>query len=252
MNYAKLIVATFVLVLVVVPSVAFISYQFGGTYANKVYPLNQAGNYLQTAQGWVVNTQKDVVNAEYWTALAWSEINKSDAASGIGSGSPYWLWPTPDQTYGYVDTLMEQATMALHNYTTTNGLLGNTTFAAWSSAVTAALSNADSAIGGNFSIAGGFLYGNEVSIVGTFLDLAIIPLALLLCWGHNWYIIAKQRREFEAARAAALGRRTAWLKAHPDAKGHPKDNNYSEGKFTSTYGKVQFWDEETKSWYVVD
>jgi len=170
---------------VVVPFGAYLGYQFGPVYNQEVYPLDQAKVYLNTAQSAAVPTASSPHVVAYYTLLAWADVNKSRAAVGVGNGSTCWLWPKPDQTFGYVNGLFVQTLDVTANYTA-GGLFNGTVFITWANLVGNLLGTAGSAItgenpGGDASIGGCLLWGNEGSVIGTVADIvSLIGLVSLL------------------------------------------------------------------------
>ncbi len=117
--------------LILFPVVCAINYQFGGTYQNKAYPLVQARQDLQLAENFVPASANGTL-AEVDLGLAL--INTSQHNTGVGSGSPCWLWPTPQQTFGYYQLGLSEVQQSIGSYIHgLNGAFHNSSFTSWSS-----------------------------------------------------------------------------------------------------------------------
>jgi hypothetical protein len=109
------------LVIVVVPVIGGVSYIFGGQYYHAAYPLKQANNWIQSADGLAgqppayQHPQSLALLIEKQTSLGWAFINQSDRATGVGNGSPCWFFAQPSQTYGYVNLMLSQTFTYLVN-----------------------------------------------------------------------------------------------------------------------------------------
>jgi hypothetical protein len=174
-----------VLCAIVVPAGAVIAYQFGPTYNQEVYPLDQANVYINTAQSSAIPTASSPHVVTYYTLLAWADVNKSKTAVGVGNGSTCWLWPKPDQTFGFVESLFAQTLSVNANYTS-GGLFNGTVFITWANLVGNLLGNAGNAIhGGNpsgdTSIGGCLFFGTETSILSAIADIVVMFVA--------WFVI---------------------------------------------------------------
>lgn len=129
LRYARRVLGVaLLLVLVVTPIAYVVDYQFGGTYTEKVYPLVESNDWLAAATAQI---PYDPAALEVDLQHAWSLVNDSDNASGLGAGSACWLWPIPTQTYGYVDSLMFQVLSAVNLYLASGGIFHNSTFTNW-------------------------------------------------------------------------------------------------------------------------
>lgn len=117
-----------IFLMAVMPIVGAIDYQYGGTYTREAYPLAQANDELTAALTYIPFNPFEIENN---TALAWAFVNQSDVATGVGTGAVAWLWPTPTQTFGYLDDLLNGTIQSMHAYIASGGLFKNTSVASW-------------------------------------------------------------------------------------------------------------------------
>jgi hypothetical protein len=238
----------------VVPIGLSLGYQFGPTYNQKVYPLDQAKVYINTAQSAAVPTASSPHVVSYYTLLAWADVNKSQSASGVGNGSTCWLWPKPDQTYGYVDGLFVQTLDVTANYTA-GGLFNGTVFITWANLVVNLLGNAGNAItgggpGGDASIGGCLFWGNEFSVLGTIAIIVAVVGGSLLIPSVLLYKEERERKRKQKAGNKARAARNEWLAAHPGNR-YPHDvgDNGSYEFFKDPVTGEQFCAVENQRYY---
>ena len=121
---ADIAVVMMLVSMVGVPVTGLVTYQFGHTYNQEIYPLDKASAYLDTAQSFVpANYNSTALNISY----AWALVNQSDKASGYGAGSPCWLWPVQSSSYRWVDIQLAQAHAETEYAAWHHQELGNTT-----------------------------------------------------------------------------------------------------------------------------
>jgi hypothetical protein len=178
---AALTLALALMIVIVSAATIGLDYQFGGYYNEKVYPLVQSHDWFSAAEN---SVPYDPSAVTYDTERAWALVNQSDAASGYGNGSPCWLWPTPEETYGFADTLMLQIIQSVAHYNGTTGIFTNSTLTSWT-AVENMLHQANDVTngvgaGGTSNIAQCLFNGNKAANIECIGVLLSFPVTMVI------------------------------------------------------------------------